>query len=90
MAGSAPEPEDFKTFIREIVRRHELASEAMIRRSDEQRAKARIHFDAQIAETRAQTAALRAHTREFVEEMRAQRRALFATLDRLEGGEAGA
>ena len=90
MACSAPEPEELKTFIREIVRRHELASEAMIRRSDEQRAEARIHFDAQIAETRAQTGALRAHTREFVEEMRAQRPALFAKFDRLEGDEAGA
>ena len=90
MAGSPPEPEDFKTFVRETVRRHEIASEAMIRRPDERRAEARERFDAQIAATLAQTAALRAHPREFVEEMRAQRAALFAKLDKLEGGEAGA
>jgi multidrug resistance efflux pump len=100
MAGGVPEPEDFKTFIREITRRHELATEAMIRRSDEQSAAMRDHFDAQNAETRAHTEAVRGlietlhgvtdNLREFAEEMRAQRAALFAILDRLDGGSAGA
>jgi hypothetical protein len=100
MAGEAPEPEDFRTFIREVTRRHELATNEMIRRSQEQSAEMRVHFGemrGQFAairdDIRANTATLlelaadiRAHRLEFVEEMRAQRAALFAVIDRLEGG----
>ncbi|HZN91017.1 MAG TPA: hypothetical protein VFB44_18715 [Thermoleophilaceae bacterium] len=99
MAGGAPEPEDFRTFIREITRRHELATKEMIRRSQEQSAEMRGQFAemrGQFAsirdDIRANTAtlqelagAIRVHRTEFVEEMRAQRAALFAVIDRLEG-----
>lgn len=51
MAGGAPEPEDFRTFIRETTRRHELATNEMIRRSQEHR----MDF---VDEMRAQRAAL--------------------------------
>jgi hypothetical protein len=92
MAGGAPEPEDFRTFIREITRRHELATKEMIRRSQEQSAELRGQFAAIRDDIRANTATLqelagdiRVHRMEFVEEMRAQRAALFAVIDRLEG-----
>ena len=92
MAGGAPEPEDFRTFIREITRRLELATKEMIRRSQEQSAEMRGQFAAIRDEIRANTATLqelagdiRVHRMEFVEEMRAQRAALFAVIDRLEG-----
>jgi len=92
MAGGAPEPEDFRTFIREITRRHELATKEMIRRSQEQSAEMRGQFAAIRDDIRANTATLqelagdiRMHRMEFVEEMRAQRAALFAVIDRLEG-----
>lgn len=92
MAGGAPEPEDFRTFIREITRRHELATKEMIRRSQEQSAEMRGQFAAIRDDIRANTATLqelagdiRVHRMEFVEEMRAQRAALFAVIDRLEG-----
>jgi hypothetical protein len=62
MAGAVPEPEDFKTFIREITRRHESATDAMIRRSDATQAAMKVHFDSQAAATREQTARLRDHT----------------------------
>jgi hypothetical protein len=62
MAGAVPEPEDFKTFIREITRRHEVATDAMIRRSDATQAAMKLHFDAQAAATGAQAAVLNEQT----------------------------
>ena len=92
MAGGAAEPEDFRTFIRETTRRHELATNEMIRRSQEQSAEMRDQFAAIRADIRANTATLRElagdirlHRMDFVDEMRAQRAALFAVIDRLEG-----
>ena len=87
MAGAVPEPEDFKTFIREITRRHESATDAMIRRSDAPQARMKVHSDSQAAATREQTARLRDHTgalrevrtelREMRTEPRADRRVVF-------------
>lgn len=92
MAGGAPEPEDFRTFIREITRRYGLATNEMIRRSQEQSAEMRDQFAAIRADIRANTATLRElagdirlHRMDFVDEMRAQRAALFTVIDRLEG-----
>jgi hypothetical protein len=85
------EPED-REFMRELLLRHEKATDAMIARlnkASEESARRteqiRIRTE-QIKRTGdAHTEALRAHTREFVAEMRAQRQALFRVLDRLDG-----
>jgi len=101
------DPED-REFMRELLLRHEKATDAMIRRLDDGTARIRV----ETARIREDTAGIRARTeefiremrkdhdafirrvdegtREFVAEMRAQRQALFAILDRLEGGGAGA
>jgi uncharacterized protein YdhG (YjbR/CyaY superfamily) len=85
------DPDD-REFVRELLLRHEKATNAMIegltQATEESRARtARIRAD--IKEIRARTdefvAEMRAHRREFVDEMRAQRQALFRVLDRLDG-----
>jgi hypothetical protein len=77
------EPED-REFMRQLLLRHEKATDAMIARLDS-------GTEAIIARTEQikrqgdkHTDALEAHTREFVAEMRAQRQALFRVLDRLD------
>ena len=94
------EPED-REFMRELLLRHEKATDAMIakleRSTEESRRRTEAivrRIDAASEEIRgrtdANTEAIRAHTREFVAEMQAQRQALFRVLDRLDGGAAGA
>jgi hypothetical protein len=78
------EPE-YREFMRELVLRHEKATDAMIARLDAGTEEIRIRIDQLKRTGDAQAEALRAHTREFVAEMRAQRQALFQVLDRLDG-----
>jgi hypothetical protein len=78
------EPE-YREFMRELVLRHEKATDAMIARLDAGTEEIRIRIDQLKRTGDAQAEALRAHTREFVAEMQAQRRALFRVLDRLDG-----
>jgi hypothetical protein len=84
------EPED-REFMRQLLLRHEKATDAMIARLDrgsEESRKRTEEIGIRIEEIRARTeefvAEMRAHRREFVEEMRAQRQALFRILDRLD------
>jgi uncharacterized protein (DUF305 family) len=93
-------PED-REFMREMLLRHEKATDAMIRRLDEGTAEMRQRT-AQIRQETAEgiremrddhAAFIRRvdeGTREFVAEMRAQRQALFRILDRLDSGGASA
>jgi Serine acetyltransferase, N-terminal len=89
------EPED-REFMRELLLRHEKATDAMIARLDKESEESRVRSErirAEIKEIRTRTdewvaemrAEMRAHRREFVDEMRAQRQALFRVLDRLDG-----
>jgi hypothetical protein len=78
------EPED-REFMRELLLRHEKATDAMIKRLNDAGAADRARAAEILARTKANTEAIRANTREFVAEMRAQRRALFRVLDRLDG-----
>ena len=78
--------------MRQLLLRHEKATDAMIARLDkgtEESGKRIEEIRIRIEELKrtgnAQADALRAHTREFVAEMRAQRQALFRVLDRLDG-----
>ena len=79
------EPE-VREFMRQLVLRHEKATDAMIKRLVEGSAEARARTEEILVRTEANTEAIRAHTREFVAEMRAQRQAMFRVLDRLDGG----
>jgi hypothetical protein len=90
------EPED-REFMRELLLRHEKATDAMIQRLDEGTEEIRRRTEEirlRTEEIRAgmyvHADAMRAHTREFVAEMQAQRQALFRMLDRLDGGGASA
>jgi hypothetical protein len=78
------EPED-REFMRELLLRHEKATDAMVARLDKGTEEIRIRIDQLKRTGDAHTEALKAHTREFVAEMQAQRQALFRVLDRLEG-----
>jgi hypothetical protein len=85
------DPDD-REFMRQLLLRHEKATDAMIARLDkgtEESGKRIEEIRIRIEELKrtgnAQADALRAHTREFVAEMRAQRQALFRVLDRLDG-----
>jgi hypothetical protein len=82
---------DDREFMRQLLLRHEKATDAMIARLNTESEESRIRTEQiriEIEETRARTVAntkaMRAHTREFVAEMRAQRQALFRVLDRLD------
>jgi hypothetical protein len=84
------DPDD-REFMRQLLLRHEKATDAMIARLDEGTATLRAETRKIIARTEQikrqddkRTDALEAHTREFVAEMRAQRQALFRVLDRLD------
>jgi len=85
------DPDD-REFVRQLLLRHEKATDAMIARLDEGTERIR----AETNEIRIRTEEIRAgmyelrdsirtHTREFVAEMQAQRQALFRVLDRLDG-----
>jgi hypothetical protein len=85
------DPEE-REFMRELLLRHEKATDAMIARLNGESEESHVRTErirADIKEIRARTdefvAEMRAHRREFVEEMRAQRQALFRVLDRLDG-----
>jgi hypothetical protein len=85
------DPDD-REFMRQLLLRHEKATDAMIARLDkgtEESGKRIEEIRIRIEELKrtgnAQADALRAHTREFVAEMQAQRQALFRVLDRLDG-----
>jgi hypothetical protein len=78
------EPED-REFMRQLLLRHEKATDAMIKRLEVGAAESRARTAEILARTKANTEAIRAHTREFVAEMQAQRQALFRVLDRLDG-----
>jgi hypothetical protein len=95
---------DDRTFMRELLLRHEKATGAMIRRFDahtdavvrrldkvtDRLDKVTDRLDAQTEVLLRLASGMDAHRREFVEEMRAQRQALFRVLDRLDEGGAGA
>jgi hypothetical protein len=101
--SSAMDPDD-REFMRELLRRHEKASDAMLarfnaitRRFDEHTDEMRQdhgQFIAEIREAREDHRGfireLREDHREFIAELRAQRGALLRILDRLDGGAAGA
>jgi hypothetical protein len=72
------DPDD-REFMRELLRRHEKASDAMLAR-----------FNAITRRFEEHTDEMRQDHREFIEEVRAQRGALLRILDRLDGGAAGA
>ena len=77
--------------MRQLLLRHEKATDAMIARLNRESEESRVRTErirADIEQIRARTeefvAEMRAHRRGFVEEMRAQRQALFRVLDRLD------
>jgi len=72
------DPDD-REFMRELLRRHEKASDAILAR-----------FNAITRRFEEHTDEMRQDHREFIEEARAQRGALLRILDRLDGGAAGA
>ena len=85
------DPDD-REFMRQLLLRHEKATDAMIARLDkgtEESARRTEEIRARTEEIRAGmydlSDQIRAHTREFVAEMQAQRQALFRVLDRLDG-----
>jgi hypothetical protein len=78
------EPED-REFMRQLLLRHEKATDAMIARLDKGTEEIRIRIEQLKRQGDRHTDALEAHTREFVAEMQAQRQALFRVLDRLDG-----
>jgi hypothetical protein len=85
------EPED-REFMRELLLRHEKATDAMIARLNRESEESRVRTErirADIAKIRGRTdeviVEMRAQRREFVDEMRAQRQALFRILDGLDG-----
>lgn len=91
------DPDD-REFMRQLLLRHEKATDAMIARLDEGTERIRVETQQVRRGTEeirlrieqikrsgdAHTEALRAQTREFVAEMQAQRQALFRVLDRLD------
>jgi hypothetical protein len=77
------EPED-REFMRQLLLRHEMATDAMVARLNKASEESRRHGEGIRARTDELIADIRAHRREFVEEMRAQRQALLRILDRLD------
>jgi SMC interacting uncharacterized protein involved in chromosome segregation len=78
------DPDD-REFMRQLLLRHEKATDAMIERLNKASEESRRRSEAIRARTDELIADMRAHRREFVDEMRAQRQALFRVLDRLDG-----
>jgi hypothetical protein len=77
---------DDRTFMRELVERHEKSTDAMIAGFEPMLRR----FDAETERVREHTREMREDQREFVEELRGQRAALLRILDRLDEGPAGA
>lgn len=78
------DPDD-REFMRELLLRHEKASDAMIARLNQATEESRLRTEEIRAGMYELRDSIRAHTREFVAEMQAQRQALFRVLDRLDG-----
>ena len=78
------DPDD-REFMRELLLRHEKATNSMITRHEKATVSMIERLDANTEALRTHTQALRTHMREFVAEMQAQRQALFRILDRLDG-----
>jgi hypothetical protein len=78
------EPED-REFMRQLLLRHEKATDAMIARLKAESEESRRRAEEIRLRTVESIREIRAHRREFVAEMRAQRQALFRMLDRLDG-----
>jgi hypothetical protein len=78
------EPED-REFMRQLLLRHEKATDAMIARLRADSVESRRRAEEIRLRTVEAIREIRAHRREFVAEMRAQRQALFRMLDRLDG-----
>jgi hypothetical protein len=77
---------DDREFMRELLRRHEKSSDAMLAGFQEMLRR----FDANTDLLREHTRKMADDHREFIEELRAQRAAAFRILDRLGEGGAGA
>ena len=71
--------------MRELLLRHEKATDAMIDGLRQATEESRVRTEEIRAGVYSLADEIRAHTREFVAEMRAQRQALFRVLDRLDG-----
>jgi hypothetical protein len=78
------DPED-REFMRELLLRHEKATNRMIARLDANTEESRRRAEEIRLRTVEAVKEIRAHRREFAEEMRAHRQALFHLLDRLDG-----
>jgi hypothetical protein len=78
------EPED-REFMRQLLLRHEKATDAMITRLKADAEESRRRAEEIRLRTVEAIREIRAHRREFVAAMRAQRQALFRMLDRLDG-----
>ena len=78
------DPDD-REFMRELLLRHEKATDAMIARLEKSGEESRGRSEEIRARTEQLVKDMTAHRREFVDEMRAQRQALFRILDRLDG-----
>ena len=81
---------DDRTFIRELLRRHERATDAMIADMQANTAKVLRRLDEGTDALRRHTERMDENHRQDIEEFQAQRQALFRILDRLDGGAAGA
>ena len=71
--------------MRQLLLRHEKATDAMIARLKAESEESRRRAEEIRLRTVESIREIRAHRREFVAEMRAQRQALFRMLDRLDG-----
>jgi hypothetical protein len=78
------DPDD-REFMRELLLRHEKASDAMVARLNQATDESRLRTEQIRAGMYDLSDQIRAHTREFVAEMQAQRQALFRMIDRLDG-----
>ncbi len=84
---------DDRTFVRELLRRHEKSTDAMVNELNALTRRVEAGTDQFVAQMEAHrrefTAQMEAQRREFTEESQAQRTALFRIFDRLdEGGSA--
>jgi hypothetical protein len=78
------EPED-REFMRQLLLRHEKATDAMIARLDQATEESRLRTEEIRLGVSSLSDEIKARTAEFVAEMRAQRQALVRVLDRLDG-----
>jgi hypothetical protein len=87
--SSSMDPDD-RQFMRELLRRHEKASDAMLARFNAITRRFDEHTTEMRQDHREFITEMREDHREFIAEIRAQRGALLRILDRLDGGAAGA